>query len=317
MAVVTSDFLAGLRTQFRALFAREFKAARAFQGWRNLVIPINVMDETVSYNWFETVPKMQDVTGDTVSIQGLVPDTFSLTNREYQAAIEVDRKAIERDRLGLIMPRIQQLGMEAARHPGELIFNLIKDNAVAFDGSAFFADSRTISDSGTIDNNIAGTKGSGSDYSVNEFQSDLADAVAQMRLFKDDRGRPMNIRGNVVMVPAALEQVAWHTLNRSAGDGVISPTMPVTEDGMFTGSGYRVIVNPYLTDADDWYLFYVGNGMNRPFIFQQEKAPVLESETMPNSRETIVNRKFLYSVYGRYAVGLTDPRFGVKVVNTA
>jgi hypothetical protein len=42
---------------------------------------------------------------------------------------------------------------------------------------------------------------------------------------------------------------------------------------------------------------------------------VLESDTNPNSRENIVRRKFLYSAYGRYAVGVTDPRLGIKVVN--
>jgi phage major head subunit gpT-like protein len=54
----------------------------------------------------------------------------------------------------------------------------------------------------------------------------------------------------------------------------------------------------------------------RPFVWQVEKRPVLESDTDPNSRENILKRKFLYSVYGRYNVGVTDPRLGVKIENS-
>lgn len=316
MAIVTGDYLSALRTQYRALFQREFKAAMGLQGWRELAIHINTNAETVSYNWFDTVPQMQDVTTGSLTLQGLRYDNFQITNKEYQAGIEVERAAMERDQLSLIQPRISQLGMEAARHPGELLFNLVKDNKNAFDGSAFFGDTRTIGDSANIDNNLAGTAGSDA-YTIAEFQADLATAVGTMRLFQDDQGRPMNLRGNVIMVPTMMEQVVWQALNRGAmNDGVVSPVIPMQADGTFMASNYKVCLNPYLTDTNDWYLFHVGGAAYRPFIWQEEVMPRLESDTDPNSRETILSRKFVYSVYARYAVGMTDPRFGIKVANS-
>lgn len=311
MAIVTSDYLEGVRTNFRALFEKEFAAAQGLQGWKGFVLEVPSDGERNTYEWFDTVPLMQDVTHGPVALQGLREDNFSIVNSDYQAAIEVERSSMERDKLGLIAPRINQLGLEAARHPGQLIFQHVLNNNNAFDGSAFFADTRTIGDSGNIDNQIAGTG-----ITVATFQTDLGSAVAQMRVFEDDRGRVMNLRGNTIMVPPELEEIAWRALNRSAGDGVTSPVPPVTPSGVFSASGYMVVVNPYLTDANNWFLFHVGQGVMKPFIYQVEKRPVLESDTNPNARVAIIQRTFVYSVYGRYATGMTDPRLGVEVENT-
>ena len=100
---------------------------------------------------------------------------------------------------------------------------------------------------------------------------------------------------------------------RSTGviDGLIGHS-----DNAAKANGNNIAVNPYLTDANDWYLFHVGMGAMKPFIFQMEKTPVLEADTNPNDRVTILARTFVYSVYGRYNTGMTDPRLGVRTTNT-
>lgn len=308
-AVVSSDFLTGVLTSFRALFARDFTGAQEFQGWGDLTAQMDSSGEINTYTWFGTVPAMSDVSHDTVPIGGLDKYNFSIANREYQAAIEVDRMVFERDQLNLVTPRVTQLADEAARHPSELIFSLVEANPVAFDGVAFFADTRALGASGNIDNLLAGTG-----VTVAAIQADLATARATMRMFKDDKGRPMNSLANIIMVPPGLEQIFWQALN-PAGTVLDRQPLPATTDGVLRGSGYSIIVNPYLTDANDWYIYTSRGPTMRPFILQTEKRPVLESDTNPQTRENIVRRKFLYSVYGRYAVGVTDPRLGIKVVN--
>lgn len=311
MAVVNSDFLEGLLTNYRALFAREFSAAQALQGWQNLAMKMDSDGEVNEYTWFGTVPKMQDVSKDQVSIRGLEEYNFSIRNKEYQAAIEVERKALERDRLNLITPRIQQLAGEAARHPGDLVFSLVEANPDAFDGVAYFHTTRTIGESANIDNKL-----SGAGTTIANIQADLAKARAQMRKFQDDRGRPLNMVGNCIMVPPELEQRIWQALNVQGAGPREAQVIPATTNGILNGAGYTVIVNPYLTDVNDWYLFHLGGPAMRPFVWQVEKDPVLESDTNPNSRENILKRKFVYSVYGRYAAGVTDPRLGIMIENT-
>jgi len=311
MPVVTSDFLAGLRTQFEALFKMQFEAAQALEGWPKLVSRISSKGEQNTYNWFGTVPKVEKVTHGAATIHGLRPFNFTVLNEEWQAIIEVERAAIERDRLDLITPRISQLAQELARHPGELVYDqLVRANATAFDGTAFFADTRTIGDSGNIDNQFAGAG-----ITVANFQADLGTAQATMRKFKDDQGRPMNLVGNVIMVPPEMIQIAWQALNANQGS-ILNPVVPATADGILSQVGYMIASNPYLTDANDWYLFHVGPGQDRPFVWQVEKEPEITADTNPNSAEAIKTRKFLYSGYARYNVAFTDPRYGTKITNT-
>lgn len=290
------------------MFQNDFDAARQIQGWSDLALEVPSDTESNTYTWFGTVPKMEDVSHDVVTIRNIPNYNFIITNKEWQTAIEVERAALERDRLNLVTPRIGQLALEAARHPGELMMGLFETNPTTFDGTAFFANAHTVS---TFDNLLAGTG-----TTVAQFQADLATARAAISLHQDDKGRAMNLTGNVIVVPPALEMTAWQALNANlAGNGVDRGVPPATLGGMWQSAGYTVIRNPFLTDVTDWYLMVNGGPTQRPFVFQVEKAPILESDINPISRDAIIQRTFLYSVYGRYNVGVTDPRFGAKIVN--
>jgi phage major head subunit gpT-like protein len=307
MPVVTSDFLEALRTNYRALFASSFAAYENQQDWGPLAMRMDSDSEQNSYNWLGTSPKMQKVTHGQVKKEDLPPFNFTIVNDEWQNAIEVERAALERDKLSLIPPRIMGLALEAARHPGELIMQLFVDNPVAFDNVTFFNDTRVIGKSANIDNIRAGTG-----VTVAAFQTDLGVARGVMRKFQDDQGRPMNLVGNVIVVPAELEQLAYQAIN--ADQEYNAGVVPAA--GAVSRRGYTILVNPFLSDANDWFLLHDGGEAARPFIYQTEKEPELLADTDPNTRAAIETRKFLYSGYGRYNAGVADPRFAVKTTNT-
>lgn len=311
MAVVTSDFLAGVLTNFRVGFSQAFDAANNLQPWREIAMEVPSTSDIESHNWLGTVPQMVDVTKGELQVEGLHSFQYNIQNRTFKSAIEVKRATFEDDRLGTVRPRLEQLGMEAARHPGQLLFQLFTSGGLAFDGVAFFADTRVIGRSANVDNQIAG----GSDPTVAaNFQAQLAAARAQMRLFQDDQGRPMNLVGNVIVIPAGLEQAVFQALNANQGS-ILNPAIPATADGSFQSSGYLVMVNPYLTDANDWYLLH-RDGMFRPFVYQTRIAPSLEGLSNPNTEEGIIRDRFIYTARARYEVGYGDPRYAVKVTNT-
>ena len=310
MAIVNSDFLAGVRTGFRSLFQSAFEAASLQAPWRELALPVTSTGQIESYDWLGTVPVMVDVTNGDIQVEGLGNYSQSITNLTYKAAIEVARAAFEDDKLNLISPRVQQLGEEAGRHPGQLIFALFESGGLAFDATAFFADTRVIGRSANVDNIVSGAYGAGT---VAEFQAGIAAGRAQMRLFQDDQGRPMNVSPNVIVVPPALEQACFQALT-DAGRAVNAPAVPATADGAFRLAGYTVLVNPDLTTTDDWYMFYT-SGATRPFIYQERVAPALEGLTTPETESGIVRDRFLYSVRARYAVGYGDPRYAVKLLD--
>lgn len=310
MSLVTSDFLSGVLTDFRALFAGTYMSAAGRQNWLPLAIPIDASGVAdVKYTWFGSVSSVKKVTHDTVEIKGLPRFNFTIENEEWQNAIEVERAALERDQLNLIRPRINQLARRAADHPGRLIKKLFVDNPLAFDGVAYFANTRVIGESANIDNILTGTG-----VTVAAFQADLATADAQMRLFQDDAGEEMGLVGNVIVVPPALRFLAFQAANPSQGAG-LNQVIP-RPDAEPSGSDYTIIVDEFLSDANDWYLCHDGGAEERPFVFQTEKEPELLGDTDPNSRVAIEKRTFVYSGYGRYNAGVTDPRFAVKTTNT-
>ena len=311
MAIVNSDFLAALLRNYQALFHTDFEAAQAFQGWKQIAMRVESKGDSESYNWLGTPPQMEDVTHDEPTFQGLESYNFTISNNLYKAGIEVKRTAIEDDKLGLIMPRVRQLGPEAARHPGQLIFNLLETNGNAYDGTAFFADTRVIGKSANIDNLLGGAYGDGT---VAEFQAGLKAARAAMRAFQDDQGRPMNLIPNVIVVPPDLEETAWQSIAVQRAGDQDRATMPANISGIFQAGGYTVLTNPYLTTTDDWYVFHVA-GAIKPFVFQERVPPSMEGITDPNTEAGVVRDRFYFAVRARYNVGLGEPRHAVKLLD--
>lgn len=307
MAIVNSDFLNNVLTGFRLGFGRAFEAASNLQPWRSIAMETTSTGDTESYNWLGTPPIMVDVTQGEIQIEGAFPFQYNLQNRTYKSAIEVKRASFEDDKFGMIATEIRQLGLEAARHPGQLLFQLFTSGGLAFDGTAFFADTRVLGRSANIDNIQAG-----SGVTAAQIVADLGTNRGVMRLFQDDQGRPMNLTPNTIIVPAQLEGAMWQALNPGV---VTTPPIPATEDGSWMAGGYLVMVNPYLTDANDWYLL-ARNGEFRPFVYQERIAPTLEGITSPNSDEGVVRDRFIYSVRARYTVGYGDPRYAIRITNT-
>jgi phage major head subunit gpT-like protein len=310
MAVITSDFLAGVLTNYRALFQQNFDAAVGAATWRELATPIDSKARFEAYNWLGTTPKMQDVTRGDLIIDDLGKFNFTLENRLWKAGFEVERQEYEDDNntLGLIRPRIDQLVAEAVRHPGELVFSIFEGNPVAFDGITLFNATRVIGKSANIANTLAGTG-----VTVAAVQTDLQSAIAAMVKFQDDKGRPMGLRPNAIVVPPNLLQVAFQALNANQGN-ILNPVLPATETGIITGAGYRLFVNEFATDVNDWYLLCV-NPQIRPFIFQNRLNPALEGITNPETESGIIRDRFVYTARARYNVTVSDPRYFVRIVN--
>ena len=89
MAVVTSDFLAGVLTNFRATFQSAFDAARNIATWREAVIELQSQGLVETHNWLGTPPVMVDVSHGDLQIEGLFSFNYSITNLTWKAAIEV------------------------------------------------------------------------------------------------------------------------------------------------------------------------------------------------------------------------------------
>lgn len=65
---------------------------------------------------------------------------FTIRNRKFESTVAVPRDDISDDRLGVFKPMFSEMGQLARRHPGELIFDLLKAGfaTTCYDGQNFF-----------------------------------------------------------------------------------------------------------------------------------------------------------------------------------
>jgi phage major head subunit gpT-like protein len=89
-----------------------------------------------------------------------------------------------------------------------------------------------------------------------------------MGAFTNDSGEPLGIIPNLLMVPPALEGMARSILN---ADIVVAGTADASGvTNVWRGSA-DLLVNPWLTDANNWYLFATTQLM--PALVYQERQP--------------------------------------------
>jgi phage major head subunit gpT-like protein len=313
MAVVTTDTLQAMQQAFEPLFDRQLSSYRLLRDYRRFARVVDASGlAQVVYNSWGTPPQMSNVTHGGYPRSGLARYAFTVANEDWQSAIEIEDKVLERRGGADLQDAVNELANRANIHPIVLILDsLIRANALAYDGTAFFADTRAIGSSGNIDNLLAGTG-----VTVAAFQTDLGVAQGALGSFKDDQGEPLLRSGNLIVIPPALLMVAYQALNVTAGQ-LRDPVLGPTDGGIYAWGGYDVMIDPYLTDANDWYLFSIGPGIGRPFILQEEVAPRFNISPLdtndPFFRE---QHRVLFIAYGRYNVAFTDPRLGVKTVNT-
>lgn len=126
-------------------------------------------------------------------------------------------------------------------------------------------------------------------------EASLEDLLTQIMQAKDSRGLPIAIKPRKLVIPPSLWADAERILGSSLQPGGTNNDVNVLK-GMFPGG---VVINPYLTDADAWFILTDAQdgliGFDRtPYEFKQD-----------NDFDTY-NAKA--AGYERYSFGWTDPR---------
>ncbi len=304
MALVTSDFLAGLMTSYQAIFQTAFTEADKKAAWSKLCLVLSSFSDKESYNWLEAVPSLSEWL-DTRKIYGLSAKEYELTNRNYEGTISVDRNTLEDDKYNLIAPRVKQLAVRAANHPAKLIFQLLNAGASTktYDGVNFFDTSREFGDSGTINNIVAsGAYAADSD----KIRTGIGKAVALMRGFKDNRGEFLDLVPDTIACSPAME-IPIRTALAPAVTGSVRPEAELIRN---------IMVSPYLTSGatagHDYYLLATENEL-KPMLFQMRKRPEFVALDKPTDHDAFMSRQLYYGIEGRWAAALLEPRAAVMV----
>lgn len=301
MEVNASTLIATHKT-FRALFLSTFDSFTPM--WMKHAMEVPSTNAAEIYNWLGRVAQMREWVDEKVAKE-LRGFDYTIKNKDWESTIFIDRNVIEDDQLGLVRPRVMDLSQRAKAHPDKLLSEIRRAGSTAtglcYDGQQFYDTDHAEGSSGTQSNKLTGTG-----VTADKVRDDLFAAKAALRKYKDDQGEPF-ILGQamldvVAVIPPDLEKV-FDELNNPA-PGATVPKTPIAYE-----------VDPYLTDANDWYLDYVGS-MLKPFIKQDRKAVNFVALDQANDETVFFKKKFYYGVEGRYAVSYGLWQLSILTTNT-
>jgi phage major head subunit gpT-like protein len=301
MALVTSDFLAGLMTGFQAVFKEAYGKYEKEAVYQPLCVIIDSDSAEEQLGWLEAVPGMSQWK-DERQIFGLTPRDYKVVNLDWEDTVAIDRNTIEDDKYQMIKPRIQQLAQRAADHPAKRIFELLNagETETTYDGVAFFDDTRTLGDSGTIDNIAAGA------YSADaaKIRAGITDAYKKMAGYKDNRGEYMNLQPDTLFChPTMLVDIRNALLPAVAGT--------VRAEAEFIK---RIIARSELSgNSGKNMILACTTDTLKPVVLVYRKRPEFTSLDAPNSETVFLKKTVLYGADYRGNVALGEPRTAVLI----
>ncbi|WP_048764855.1 Mu-like prophage major head subunit gpT family protein [Acinetobacter sp. 243_ASPC] len=253
-----------------------------------MVVPSN--GAYVDYRWLANFPQMKEWIGKK-HISKLAEYDYVIRNKDFAATIEVRRNDIEDDQLGIYAPQAQSAAWSAKQHPDELVFDAVNNafTAKCYDGHPMISTSHKV---GKVNISNKGTKKL-SIETLAKAQASFGAARTAMRKFKDESGRPLNVTPNVLLVPAALEDIANALM-----------TVDRLEDGKpnpYKGTA-KVQVSARLTDDNAWFLLDTTKPI-KPFVYQVRKKPVFVQQTSMDSPNVFMEGVFYFGAEARGASG--------------
>lgn len=137
--MITPTSLAALQTGFKKNFQDAFTAVRPDADFTKVATVIQSTSKSNTYGWLGKFPKMREWIGERV-IKDMEAKGYTITNKDFEATVGVDRNDIEDDDLGLYGPLFQEMGNSAGQQPDDLTFGLLAQGRAetCYDGQYFF-----------------------------------------------------------------------------------------------------------------------------------------------------------------------------------
>jgi hypothetical protein len=224
------------------------------------------------------------------SFNPLYEKTF--THKRYAKGIAIDKDLYADARIGTIQGMASKLGYAfgktIAMHQSSVFVNAF--TTLGADGKALCANDhpRNTADATAIDN-------------LGSTALSYAAIVATMQAGKkmtDDRGDPMPVMYDTIYVPTELEATAIEETK-----GLLKPGTADNTASALQTAGLRIVVDPYLTSATNWFMVDSQLAKDHLLWFWREQANIIMD---PASDFNLVAR---YNGTMRYSFGFDDFRW--------
>lgn len=251
--------------------------------WVNAISNYFTSDQSSeTYAWLGMSPAMREWIGGR-NARGFRENGLTITNKHFEATLDVLVKDLRRDKSGQIIARINDLADRTNGHWASLLSTLILNGAstVCYDGQYFFDTDHSEGDSGTQSNKLtvdisalpAVVHGTTTAPSKEEMQQAIMAAIYAIIGFKDDQGEPLNETATAfqVMAPVSLAQIAMEA---------VTPQFVAGANNMLQrpeGLTINVAANARLTWTDTFAVFRT-DGSVKPLIRQEETAVQMKAK---------------------------------------
>lgn len=294
MPLVRTDLLSLMEAGLRTEFSRAYRQLNETSIVPRIATVVRTNLPTQKYGWLGSVPTMREFIDERVPV-GLRAFEYAISDQVWEASIAVERRALEDEQYDMIRMRVQDLALEAVRHREQLVINALLANGTGYDGKPLFSTSHQEGESGVQSNILNGALAT----------ETLQEAIAQMMSVKDDRGRPMGIMPDTLLVGPALQWLAMELLEspivvQANTTGNFTPYRNVLQGKL------RLIVSPYIAGSHEakWFLLDTSRAV-RAVILQERRDVPLEFAALdrPTNESVFMRDKVFYGVRARYGVG--------------
>ena len=209
--------------------------------------------ESETYKWLGMSPAMREWVGGRHAF-GLREQGVTITNKTYEATMEVLVDEIRRDKTSQVMLRVAELARRTNAHWAKLLTDLIVagHTTACYDSSYFFHTAHSEGDSGSQDNDLTGAAATNTQPTSAEMETAIMACIQAILNFKDDQGEPMNedAKEFLLMIPPCyLGPAVAATKNEFTAAGVSNTIVNMQ------GFGINVQVNPRITAVTTMYMF--------------------------------------------------------------
>ena len=235
-------------------------------------------------------------TGDLSEFTGTIPYgttdgqyKTSYTHKEWVRGMKIERKLVDDDQYNVINTRPRTLGISAKRtrekHAASIFNNAFNASIFAGgDGLSLCNAAHTFVGTDSTQSNIGTTALSA---------TSLAAARLAMRDFTDETDNLLTAKGDVLVVPPELEQIAWEIIMSE------KQVDTANNNANFFKGRYQVYVWDYLTDTNNWFL--MDNRMAKLYLKWFNRIP-----TEFNKDKDFDTYLAKWSVYTRYSYGFSN-----------
>ena len=267
--------------------------------WQEVATKVPSTARSENYAWIGSIPRLRKMRGERIP-KKLLEHTYTLTNEEYEASIEVKHADIKDDQTGQYGLQAKSIGESAKVFPDELIFETLLPGgftSLCYDGQYFFDTDHPIGETGSTQSNKITSA-----LDATSFRT----ARAMLRKMKDDFGSPTVNRNLdlLLVVPADLEGTAEAILEAERDANGATNTLK---------GKARILVADWLADTNNWYLLNVA-GTIKPFVLQEREFIPFEA-LEEGSTENFMRKKNYYGTYwrGNAGYGLYQKAIGAIV----